>query len=556
MVKGLWAHPWVRHIAVAVGYGLAAFLCRSLSVREWEILAGLRLSALLLLSYRYWPALILGECGYYIHLALGCAGTWGVTWSLCAAPPPIIYVIPVIYWVREKWNPIEKHSIIMGRLLGCALIVSVVPTLRSLGLFTVMKNLPAGYVVDYPIFASDYFLGNYLGILTVTPLTLFVYQMAAGTTWRQLSQKMANSRLLFESVSLVAPVLAFLFWIGVTPSFHPQVRPVVQIAMFLPVVWLALRHGWQGAAVGGAAASCAVILLMPVRHDYETSQAEGIIAFAISTMLLMGGRIAALDFSASRERTDLQLALALAQRNVYVGEMQLRMTSQALDQIRETVQTGFALMMRRLRHLQPAVDERGYQHQARVAQDQLFRLADGLYPAALRERGLPNALRDGALARIFDEAGLTYSCEVRGSVSKLSQALRMTTYRIIWEAVTDGCTKKDVSHIRVRVRGVDKGKRRGVVVSIYFQVDPVGAANVRWDDVLSSLVRASSGLGPQMIRDRAAIFEGYAKTRAFPAGRLTGVYMLDPQGEPAVIDTAGKGKCRDQKVPGVLFKGL
>jgi two-component system, NarL family, sensor histidine kinase FusK len=528
MGKGLWARRWGRHIAVAIGYGIASFYFRELSVREWEILAGLRLAALLLLPYRYWPALVLGECGYYVYQAIDCVGTWGVAWSLCAAPPPIIYVIPIMYWVRQRWSPIEKHVIHMGRLLACALILSVVLAVRSISLFFVMKHLPSGYVVDYPVFTTDYFLGNYLGILSITPLALLIYQVMDGMTWRQLNRRIASSRLLFESMCLVAPLLAFLFWIALTASSETQVRQIVQIAMFLPIVWLALRHGWQGAAVGGAAATCVVMILTPAHHDYDTFRAEAIVAFAISTMLLMGGRIAALDYSATQERIDFRMALALAQRNVYVGEMQLRMTSQALDQVRETVQAGFTLMMGRLRHLQPAVDDRGYQRHASFAQDQLFRLADGLYPVALRERGLPNALRDGTLARVLGEGGLAYACDLRGYVSKLSSTLRMTIYRVIWEAITDGCLKKDVSQIRVRVRGTDRHSRLGVVMTIYFQVDPIGAGLIRWDDMLPNLVRVSSGLGLQAIQDRAAIFEGYAKTRAFSGGRVIGIYMLDP----------------------------
>jgi two-component system, NarL family, sensor histidine kinase FusK len=351
--------------------------------------------------------------------------------------------------------------------------------------------------------------------------------LLAGANWYQLSRKVANSRLMFESICLVGPLLAFLLWIGITAAPHAQVRQVVQIAMFLPVVWLALRHGWQGTAVGGAAASCAVMVLMPEHYDPDTLRAEAVVALAISTMLLMGARIAALDLMANQERADFRAALTLAQRNAYVGEMQLRMASQALEQIRETVHAGFAVMMGRLRHLQPAVDDRGYRRQALFAQDQLYRLADGLYPIALRERGLPSALRDGALARMLNEIGLAYSCELRGPVSKLSSLLRMTIYRIIWEAVTDACLKKDVSEIRVRVRGRERHGRRGVVVTIYSRVDPTIAKHIRWEEALPSMVNVSSGLGLQAIRDRAAIFGGYAKTRTLLLGRCVSAYMLD-----------------------------
>jgi two-component system, NarL family, sensor histidine kinase FusK len=527
MGQGLWARPWVRHIAVAVSYGLAVVLFREVSVSQWMILTGLRLSVLLLVPYRYWPALIVGESGYFINQSFDCASKWGLLWAECSAVPVIVFVAPFVYWVRERWSPIARYSIDMGRLLACAFIVSLIGTLHSLSLFPVM-HLPPNYVVDYLAFGSDYFIGNYLGVLTITPLALFAYQMIAGSNWHQLSKELAKSHLLYETGCLVLPVSVFLLWLGVTAPFHTETRQIVQVAMFLPVVWLALRHGCRGAAVGGAAASCVIRILMPETYDHATTQAEVVVAFAISTMLLMGARIAALNRTVDQERTDFRAALALAQRNVYVGEMQLRMTSQALEQIRDAVKTGYSLMMGRLKLLQPAFDDRGYQRQAFIAQDHLWRLADSLYPTGLREKGLPNALREGAMARVLREAGLPYFCELHGSVSRLSQMIRMTVYRLIWEAIADACSKRDVSDVRVRITGREKNGRQGVVITIFFHCSPVFAACIQWDELLPRLIRATSGLGLQAIEDRAAIFEGRVKMRDFTTGRSIRVFLLDP----------------------------
>lgn len=528
MGKGLWAHIWVRHIAIAVSYGLAVVLFRELSVSQWMILAGLRLSVLLLAPYRYWPALAIGESGYYVVLGYVCSGTWGVPWGIGCAIPGIVYAAPIVYWVRERWSPIEKKTINIARLLVCALLVSLAVTLRDLGLFLVIKNLPANYVVDYSSLASDYFIGNYMGVLTVTPVAIFLYQMVSEAGWYRWAKRVAGNRVIFESVCMVVPVMAFLLWLGMTASPHTNVRQIVQIAMFLPVVWLAVRHGWQGAAVGGAAASCAVWILMPPAHaDYDTLRAEVIVAFAISTMLLMGGRIATLDKTASQDRADFHMALSLAQRNVYVGEMQLRMTSQALEQIRETIHSGFSILMGRLQLLQPAVDDRGYRFHAIAAQDQLHYLADSLYPVALREKGLPNALRDGAFARVLSDAGIAYSCDLYGPLSKLSSTLRMTIYRVIWDAVYDACLKRNVSGIKVRIRAGERWGRRCVMVNVYSYSDATKVADIQWSELLPRLLRATSGLGLQAVQDRAAIFEGRTRIRSLPEGSCLSILLLD-----------------------------
>ncbi|MFC3651086.1 MASE1 domain-containing protein [Dyella humi] len=542
MGKGLWERPWVRHVAVAVGYGVTYLAFREISLAQWEITAGLRLAVLLLVPYRYWAALIVGESAYYITVGYVCSSVWGVEWGLGCAIPGIAYAAPVIYWVRKRWPPVLRNAtyINMGRLLTCALLASVAVTLRNLSLFFVIKNLPADYVVNYYKLASDYFIGNYLGILTVMPLALLGYQKVIGKNWPELQNGIENSRLLFESVCLGLPVLALLLWIGINAPPHAPARQMAQVAMFLPVVWLAFRHGWQGAATGGAAASCAVMWLMPQLWDPMTIQAEAIVAFAISTMLIMGARIGSLDKHVEQERIDVRTALALAQRNVYLGEMQLRMTSQALEQIKESVQAGFAMMMGRLRHLQPAVDDRGYQRYALVAQDQLHCLADSLYPVALRERGLPSALREGGLPQVLRDSGLTYSCDLRGPVSKLSHALRMTIYRIIWEAAADACMKRNVSDIRIHVRVAERRGRIGVLIVARFRMYPAQLAFVDWDELVPRIVRGTSGLGLRAVRDRAAIFEGRTRIQSIASGHQLSILLVDPIVPGVAISPAGQ----------------
>jgi glucose-6-phosphate-specific signal transduction histidine kinase len=544
MGQGLWERqrPWVRHVAVVLGYGVAYFIFRSFSPSEWQITAGLRLAVLLLVPYRYWPALIAGESSYYIVVGFVCSSVWGAVWGLGCAVPPIVYVAPVAYWVREYWAPISRHAthIHMGRLIGCTLLASVVVMLRDTCLLQLVKNLPAGYDASYSKWGPRYFIGCFIGTLTVAPLVLLCYQKLVVGRWSELQARIESSRLLFESLCLVLPTLAFLLWVGYSAPPYAPARQMAQVAMFLPVVWLAFRHGWTGAAVGGAAASCAVMLLMPKPWDVATLQAEAILSFAISTMLMMGARIESLDKHAEQERMDVRMALSLAQRNVYLGEMQLRMTSQALEQIKESIQAGFTMMIGRLRHLQPAIDDRGYQRQALIVQDQLHRLADNLYPLVLRERGLPSALREGGLPRMLREAGLTYLCDLRGPVSKLSNALRMAAYRIIGEAIADACMKKNVSDIRIQIRVAERRQRIGVLIVVRFRASLPQLAFVDWDELVPRVVRGTSGLGLRAVRDRAAVFEGRTRSRPIRSGHQVSVLLLDPLTPGVAISHTGQ----------------
>lgn len=516
---------WWKHLAVAVAYGVGVWLVQHLNVPHFLLLCGVHVAALLLMPYRYWPAMIVADVLAQIPVAVECAASFGVLWSSLMLVPGIVFSGPILYFFRERARLFDrKGDVNVGMLLLCALLVSIVMMgVNEVQLSTVVY--PVGVKpMHYDHLAAQWVLGNFLGILTVVPTVLAAHQASRRQSWRSLINTLVESRIAFESVCFILPMLAILMWVGFT---QPHLRGLAQIGMFLPVVWLAIRHGWQGAAMGGTAASLALVWLMPEKFDQATIQAEVVVAFAISTMLLVGARIEALDRRAEKERNEVRTALALAQRNMHLGEMQLRMTAQALEQARETVRGGFAMMLGRLRLLQPAVDDGGYQRVALTAQDQLFGISDSLHPVAWRERGLPAALRDGALARMLHQAGIRYWCELKGPLSQLSSTVHLAIYRMVCEALAEGCSKRDVSDVCVRIRGGEMNGRRWVVVSVVFRANLVRLPHVHWDDLLPRLVRTTTGAGIKAIKDRAAIFEGYARERMLPDGRRISWVMFD-----------------------------
>lgn len=519
------ANDWWMRVVVAIGYAIGVSLVRQLDVPHFVLLCGLHVAVLMLAPYRYWAFLMVAEAVTQIPMAIACAPQWGIMWGFLKTVPSLLFCAPVVYFFRRRTRLFDRNlGVHVGLLLVCALIVSVVVMLDDMLLLSTIVYQAGAKPVHHDHLAEQWLLGNFLGILAVVPTMLAAHRVVCELGWRSALYKISESRVVLESACFVAPAFAVLIWMGFN---SPGLRGMVQVAMFLPVVWLALRHGWQGAAVGGTAASLALVALMPRTYDHATIQAEVVIAFAISTMLLVGGRIEVLDRRAERERQEVRTALALAQRNVQLGEMQLRMTAQALEQARETVRAGYTMMLGRLRHLQPAIDDGGYQRVALAAQDQLFGISDTLHPVAWRERGLPAALREGAVARMLDRAGMRYWCELRGPLSCLSSTVHLALYRMVCEAVSEGCSRKDVSDVCVRIRSGDEQGRRWVAVSIVFQANAMRLPHVRWEDLLPRLVRTTSGIGLKAIKDRAATFEGYARERDFREGRTISWLMRD-----------------------------
>lgn len=525
---------WLRHIAVATLYCIVVSVFRHLSISNWLILSGVHLSVLLLTRYRYWPALMIGEAVSLAQLSLLCADQMGVLWALINVVPSTLLIAPIVYWVRERGRLyVTPHGVNMSAVLLASLLVSFVRTLNSLSLTLLMKT-PAGYPqIHYGELASRWMLGNYLGALTIVPLILFLHQEVAHSSWNDIRRKIAQSRLLLDSGCVLLPLLGVLAWFGFHAEADSQIRQVIQICMFLPVVWLALRHGWQGAAIGGTGASLTVIALMPHRYDVNTLQAEVVIAFITSTMLLMGARIALLDRSVTNERNRMRSALALAQRNAQLGETQLRTTSQTLEQIGLAVHSVCTVMSSRQGAVQPAFDVRSYQGIALNAKDQLFGLADSLYPVAWQEKGLVSALREGQIPRTLDNAGLRYWCDVRGPLTALSPALQLAIYRLVCDVIADICSLKRTTAFGVHLRcGAQQG-RFWVVLRLVCHTDQASIADIRWDRLFPNILPAGSGRGFQFIQDCAATFEGKARERSLPKGHLVSVMLLDPE-KPSV----------------------
>ncbi|MBE1162507.1 MASE1 domain-containing protein [Dyella acidiphila] len=522
-----WAKNGWKHIAVALAYAAGLWLFRQLVIPHYVLMTGMRVLALTLVPYRYWPALMVGEEFALVPMTIACWAQLGPVWSLLNLLPATAFSAPIVYAARQRGPLVGRTGHVhVGVLLVVALGVAAVCTGYNM-LMVSTATLPANYpTLHYDQLASEWLLGNFLGILTLVPLALAMHQVWKQHGWKGWWQQAGENRIVFESACLTMPMLAVLLWIGFT---LPHVRGIAQVCMFLPVVWLALRHGWQGAAIGGTLGSLAVVVLMPEKFDHGTLQAEVIVAFAISTMLLVGARIGVLSQRSEKEQADLRLALELARSNFHMGELQMRATSYALDQIRESVRGGYAVMLGRLRHLQPAVDDVSYRRVASSAQDQILRLADSLHPLSWRERGLPAALREGPMARTLREAGVRYECDLHGPVSELSAMLHLVIYRTICESVAEGCSREDVSAVRVRVRSRRMADRLVVATQVRFsRGQALDAGEVRWDELTPRLTRSSSGLGMKALRDRAASFEGRVRMRERPDGRSISCLMLDP----------------------------
>nr|WP_276320305.1 MULTISPECIES: MASE1 domain-containing protein [Dyella] len=530
MQEGTARFAWARHIAVAALYAACYMLLRAVSVSNWSLPASLRLAALLFVPYRYWPAMIVGEFLPLGFISYICREEFGTTWALLAAIPPILPCAPVVAWFRRRTRLLQSEGRVdMALLLVAMLICAVLTTAGNTAALAVVQspdNTPLQGVTLQIVFG--YFLGNFLGALTLTPVMIAARGWLMGNTRLWLGHAMARGGLLRNAFVYLVPVLVALGLIGYAGS--GDTMQICRIAMFLPVAWLALRHGWQGAAVGGALASIAVAFTASVVRDPYVIQAQAIIAFAISTLLMFGSRIARQSDVDLRDHLVKEQGLLLAQQGLYQEEQRLRQAAEALEHVGQSMRDMQNRLLDRLRHTLPANEERAYSRQAALAQHEMHRLTNALYPRAWRERGVPATLQDGPLAQAVSMTGASYKCVLAGrGLSLLAPDVHMTLYRLASEALVYALTRQSIRHVELTVRGGLTHGQRWAVMRMDCVRDALAGdtatATESWKKVMSLL--GAAGLGVETIRERAQIYGGGVHVRETSAGLRITILLHD-----------------------------
>jgi glucose-6-phosphate-specific signal transduction histidine kinase len=439
-------------------------------------------------------------------------------------PPRIALAMPIVKICQDRWRMLPLHGDArMGALLLCALLVSLIWTVQNLAALAVAK-WPPGYTVSYSTVAAQYALREGLGVLTVTPLALVMRELVRDLPMHKWAKAALGSRLVLECVGWVLPVLGLLVVLG-RGAAGEELRQTARMAMFLPVVVVALRHGWRAAAVGGAAASIGVVLAVGNQPTAAGLQAETYICLAIS--LLLGGRIATLNQQDRREQEAVQTALALAQRAVLSGEQRLRMAAESIEQIRDSVHSYHHQILHLLRRMLPFADDRSYRRQESLVQDQLFRLADRISPMTRDGRSFAEVLRGGSLARTLDDAHVRFHVDLEGrkQLGLLDDTLHLALYRVLAEVVQSACEQRNVTHVYVRIRaGAFKGRRWAVM-----RVETVREGTpdaVNWEVLLPRLMAMTAGIND--IYDQVAVYAGLIKEQRLPQGRRVSMMFYNP----------------------------
>ena len=502
---------WFNQVVVVVAYAVVYILLRPVSDAHFPIVAGLRLSCLLLVPYRFWPALIVGELLPLAYFNFLCLAQFGPSAVLLETLPPIALAMPIVWWCKSRLALFpNKRLINVKTLLICGLLVSLVWALVNFGTIATVR-LPAGNqpLQLKPLMVIGLFVGKYISILAVVPWVLMAKTDYSAGLLRSRLQRFAKSRLLIETIGLILPTLIALSWLSL--HGNEDAKQLTRMVMFLPVLWLTIRYGWRAAVLGGTLAIICICIAIASRPEPDLLQAQGFIAFAVTCLFAMGARITAQNLQEMRERLDAKSAMELARKGLYQGELRMRQTATALEQVRSALQLSHVRLLDRFKHLLQTSESQNFYRQAAATNNQVYRLADSMHPAAWRDRGLSAALQE-TIARTLDETGMAYFCEIKGrGLNQLALCVQAAIYRLACETVVYICGEETCLTITLSLRGGETNGERWAVLRLEGAVQEPQMLDPSYKKLECQYLAArfgANGLGLASMRDHVHLYEG------------------------------------------------
>ncbi len=239
-----------------LGYGLGfaalvrlASLLPDLALHElWYPAAGLRFALMLRYGSRVAIPALLSEVivlAAFGEFAAG-AGLDKVPALLSASLSPLVYAIVIWFVVRRPRVALTLDRYTNLLWIGAAAVIA--SALSAIVSTALVPHGPAIGSSSHMLAATIAWLRELLGILILAPVFLALVQVLEGRM-----RPRWNGSLVFEIIIALAIGALLVTFVGATSRF------VHWYPALLPVLWLAVRHGWTGAVVAVLAVALATI---------------------------------------------------------------------------------------------------------------------------------------------------------------------------------------------------------------------------------------------------------------------------------------------------------
>lgn len=528
-----WKHEWLLQLGVAAGYALLYLAIHPFSTAHWPIHAGIRLACLLLMPYRFWPALYIGEGLSNAYEILPCDNL-GLAFVIARCIPPFTVVMPIVWWCRRKMPPIlykPERVVDIKALLLCIVLVSfgnMAYSWTAICLASTVRSL----LIVVP-WIPGFFFGTYVAILSVVPWVLMAWLDYRPGRWREQARAILTSRLSLHILLLLIPTLALLAWLSQTVDQHRQISLAPIIAMAIPMAWLTLQHGWRAVAVSAPVVIACVSLPIPIedapdQNYYTIMTMMMFLTITISALFILGAFVSTRLVEEEQERLEAHSVRRVARQSLQLNEQRMRQVSQALEYLAGTSYITQGRLLEHMRRIVPNIESHAFYKQAANMQNQLYSMAESMHPVAWRERGLPAALHE-TVARALDEAGIAYRCVITGrGFTRLVPTVLTMAYRTACEAVTYITSQLACTSVSLVLRGGETHGRRWIVLRVTGALEDTGVADAIYYSEQRKRIATKLGASvldiPDM-RTQVSIFNGQLHLSTF-ANKLRITFLL------------------------------
>lgn len=214
---------------------------RPFNITAWNPGVGLSFALVLLFGQRFLPLIAVAPMlGSLVVLG------WGANWRLETALALVTgagYALGLSYLIRPRtrFDATLASMRDLMLLIGTALASSAIVAIGSLAVLYATSYVPASDVV---VVLRRYWVGDAIGIMVVAPLLL------VAVTGGQ-----------FPRFGIETAFMVLAFGVAVVIIFAPSAISHLHLfyVLFLPIIWVALRYGLEGATLGLALAQIGLI---------------------------------------------------------------------------------------------------------------------------------------------------------------------------------------------------------------------------------------------------------------------------------------------------------
>jgi two-component system, NarL family, sensor histidine kinase FusK len=441
----------LKILVLGLVYGLLWYGLLRVSDAIWFPPAGLRLGALWLLPYRYWPSVALAEWGFVgIDAFLGDRAFDPAAFASLTILPTLFYMLVVRIFrgareIKELRVPPLGAVLMSGAL--CAVVVS--PFLA------VFYNDGADWDSNKLVSVLTFIYGDFIGQLVLAPLLICLSMYG-----RSFFVEIKNSAALLMDAAILIGV--FLL-VTVLLDAREDLAAFLINLIYIPLLLLAFRRGWSGAAVGVTALG--VFIQVVHRTQWMPSETFGLqITFAAIAVvsLMLGVAVSELRLrSQDIQQRNRDLAKAnhelaqtadelsdIARRLVRTEEQGQRALADSLDQSMgrnlHTLGIQISMGFRQTSDQSALRLLESLREHVRETQDGLREALRRLRPRELDSAGLKAAMTRGLLRESLEDCGIGFDAHFYGEMHLLSEDTTTALYRI-WQSIVDEAVQQQRS---------------------------------------------------------------------------------------------------------------